>query len=168
MKKLLFTLMLLLTAVFTIAAQQTPPPEIVFTEDETGCEVRAVGQGEVHLYNSKGIEVENPYRISCPYGYDGENYSSEDGLLYRYLLFRAKAKAGGQSESEVVEKKIYITPTPEIYSETNYSTSYYIEELGYDNPYDYEISTYCPIGEGWLLMNGEVVDEPYTVMLSVI
>lgn len=138
MKKLLFTLMLLLTAVFTIAAQQTPPPEIVFTEDETGCEVRAVGQGEVHLYLGDryyGQEVENPYRISRPYQQD-------------YYSFEAYAQAEGQWESEVTWETIEVTPSPWIEINEELTSGFYdIQVLG--------------MGSVRLFLDGEEVENPY-------
>ena len=149
MKKLLFTLMLLLTAVFTIAAQQTPPPEIVFTEDETGCEVRAVGQGEVHLFldtQDPNGEVQNPYRISRPYKRDSYE-------------FMACAQAEGQSESETVNKTIWVTPSPTIKSETKYDNldTYSEEVLN-----DYVIRAQG-MGDVRLFMDGNEVQNPYTV-----
>lgn len=139
------------------ALAQTPEPQIVFTEDETGCEVRAVGQGEVHLYNCRHEEVENPYRILRPYvpDHEGSYYSNP------YFLFYATAKAEGQWESEMVEKKIEITTTPWIDTDKT-QPMVYIEELRDENLFDYIVNAGGD-GDVRLYMNGVEVENPYTV-----
>lgn len=139
--------------VWVPALGATPMPDIVFTEDETGCEVRAVGQGEVHLFlggRYHGQEVENPYRIPRPYQQD-------------YYSFEAYAQAEGQWESEVAWETIEVTPLPWIISNET-SPSVYFEEI--DNV-DYEI-TAGGTGTVRLFMNGIEVDNPYTVQTLLI
>ena len=141
--------------VWVPALGATPMPDIVFTEDETGCEVRAVGQGELHLYlgdRYHGQEVENPYRIPRPYQQD-------------YYSFEAYAQAEGQWESEVAWETIEVTPSPSI--------EVYDEPISYSDPYGFEVPeeafpakyTIHAIGEGTihLYMNGEEVNNPFTI-----
>lgn len=139
------------------ALGQTPAPQITVTEDETGCEVRAVGQGEVHLYNCRHEEVENPYRILRPYVPDYENYYSNP-----YFIFYAKAKAEGQWESELVEKYIEVTPAPWIEMNENPMYCSDIEMPEGALPVEYTFYVYGN-GDLQLYMNGEEVSNPFTI-----
>lgn len=124
--------------VWVPALGATPMPDIVFTEDETGCEVRAVGQGEVHLFlggRYHGQEVENPYRIPRPYQQD-------------YYSFEAYAQAEGQWESEVAWETIEVTPLPWIEINEGLTSGFYdIQVFG--------------MGSVRLYLDGEEVENPY-------
>ena len=139
------------------ALGQTPAPQITVTEDETGCVVRAIGQGEVHLYNYRQEEVENPYRILRPYVPDYENYYSNP-----YFIFYAKAKAEGQWESELVEKYIEVTPAPWIEMNENPMYCSDIEMPEDALPVEYTFYVYGN-GDLQLYMNGEEVSNPFTI-----
>lgn len=135
------------------ALGQTPKPTITFTEDETGCEVRAVGEGEVHLYlggRYNGQEVQNPYRISRPY--EKNSFS-----------FEAYAQVEGQWESETVRNTIEVSYSPSIWSNEIHPSIYY-EEVYIP---DYEVQA-SGQGDVRLFLNGVEVENPYTVQTMLI
>ena len=94
MKKVLFVLMMVLSASMAVAMEQTPVPEIVVQEGSDAWVIGAYGEGEVHLFKD-GEEVENPYTVEITF---------DEQCFY----FEAYAEAEGCLPSEWVGEYVYV------------------------------------------------------------
>ena len=94
MKKILFVLMMLLTASVALAVESTPVPEIIVEEAADTWVVTAYGEGEVHLFIDD-VEVENPYTIE---------QTDEEQIV----VFKAYAQAEGCLPSDWVILEVYV------------------------------------------------------------
>ena len=142
MRHFIFTLLTLLVAMPTFAAdeiEQTEVPVIAWTCNETQVEVRAVGYGNVHLY-CEGIEVDNPYYV-------------DRGMEDQELTFSAYALEDGKLSSDyayaiVTVPALPVTPEPIIVYEVIESEV---------------VVTVEGEGEIYVTCDGTPVDNPFTI-----
>ena len=96
LKRLLFAILVILSASFANAEEVTPAPEFVVQDNVEVWFVEAVGQGEIHLFLDN-VEVENPYTIALTY---------EE----QYFNFSAYAQLEGCLPSEIVDFEVVVPP----------------------------------------------------------
>lgn len=95
-RRLLLFMMVLLSASIAVAQEVTPPPEIYVDQGDWEYVVKAIGEGDVHLFKD-GVEVENPYLICLSY----DEYT---------FVFEAYAQLAGCLPSERVYREVYVPP----------------------------------------------------------
>lgn len=144
MKKVVFVMLMVLSASIAVAVGRTPPPEIVVYEGDEYV-VWAFGEGEVHLFKDSE-EVENPYIIEM---------TDEEQHFY----FEAYAQEEGCLPSEMVGEDVYVPAlqTPILPVLPNF-------DLIVTDEYAYiEFSMLGDYTVSGVYVNGVILDSPYVL-----